>query len=115
MEIKHIKQMFPKVIFFLKVDNVASSNNLFNHDEHAFDIDAPPILPTDDYEGGNGDPDDSFMGGVEMDVNDDNVEESDAVVCNIDIKSFMQIRQPLCRSRLLYVPQLIKYVPLFLE
>ena len=53
------------------------------------------------------------MGGVEMDVNDDNVEESDAVVCNIDIKSFMQIRQPLCRSRLLYVSQLIKYVPLF--
>ena len=56
-----------------------SANNLFNHDEHAFDIDAPPILPTDDM-GDNVDPDDSFMGGVEMDVNDDNANEEDLAV-----------------------------------
>jgi len=59
-----------------KVDNAMSANNLFNHDEHAFDIDAPPILPTDDM-GDNVDPDDSFMGGVEMDVNDDNANEEE--------------------------------------
>ena len=51
-----------------------TGNNPFQHDEHAFDIEAPPILPTDDL-GDNGDPEDSFMGGVEMDVNDDNVNE----------------------------------------
>ena len=51
-----------------------AGNNQFQHDEHAFDIEAPPILPTDDL-GDNGDPEDSFMGGVEMDVNDDNVNE----------------------------------------
>ena len=56
-----------------------SANNLFNHDEHAFDIDAPPILPTDDM-GDNVDPDDSFMGGVEMDVNDDNANEEELAV-----------------------------------
>ena len=59
------------------MDSAASANNAYNHDEHAFDIDAPPILPEDDFEGGNGDPEDSFMGGVEMDVNDENVAESD--------------------------------------
>ena len=65
------------------MDNAASTTNLFNHDEHAFDVDAPPILPTDDFEGDNGDPDDSFMGGVEMDVNDDNVPAADIMVQHI--------------------------------
>ena len=68
---------------YLQVDLAASANNLYNHDEHAFDIDAPPIIPENDVEGGNGDPDDSFMGGVEMDINDDNVAEGDMVLLKV--------------------------------
>ena len=54
--------------------------NIFNTDEHAFDADAPPILPTQDSDGMEmGDPDDSFMGGVDMDIDGDNNGESDVV------------------------------------
>ena len=67
---------------------MASTNNLFNHDEHAFDIDAPPILPTDDFEGDNNDPEDSFMGGVEMDANDDNAVEAQMMVLHLNLNSW---------------------------
>ena len=62
-------------------------NNLFNNDEHAFDIEAPPILPNDDF-GDNGDAEDSFMGGVEMDVNDENApdEELEVIISNISVR-----------------------------